>query len=67
MADARRLVPNASCLLFQMLWEEGIGLVIIEAMACRVPVAAHNGTIQALKSVELQRNHVGMLDRRAPT
>jgi glycosyltransferase involved in cell wall biosynthesis len=54
-------------LLFQMLWEEGIGLVIIEAMACRVPVAAHDSATHVAKSIELQRNHVGKFDRRATT
>ena len=35
----RRLVVDAHCLLFQMLWEESIGIVIIEAIACGMPVA----------------------------
>lgn len=49
-----------------MLSEE-VGLVIIDAMACRVPVAAHNSAMRVVKSIELQRNHVGKLDRRTTT
>ena len=54
-------------MLFPMQWEEESGLVILEAMACRVPVAAHNGAMRVVRSVELQRNRVGKLDRRATT
>jgi hypothetical protein len=53
--------------LFPMLWEEESRLVIIEAMACRVLVAAHNSSMRVVRSIELQRNYVGKLDRRATT
>lgn len=41
-----------------VLWEAAIGLVIIEAMACQVLVAAYDSAMRA-KAVEPQRNHVG--------
>jgi hypothetical protein len=53
--------------LFPTLWEEESRLVTIQAMACRVPVTAHNSSMRVVKSIELQRNYVGKLDRRATT
>jgi glycosyltransferase involved in cell wall biosynthesis len=39
----RRLLANARCLLFPVLWEEPFGMVMIEAMACGTPVVALRG------------------------
>ncbi|MFC8526956.1 glycosyltransferase family 4 protein [Nocardia sp. NPDC057227] len=46
MADAtakRRLLSEASCLLFPVRWEEPFGMVMIEAMVCGTPVVALRG------------------------
>lgn len=46
MADAtakRRLLAEASCLLFPVRWEEPFGMVMIEAMVCGTPVVALRG------------------------
>lgn len=54
-ARRAQAVPNARCLLFQVLGEEVvIGLAIIEAMACHVPVAAYDSTMR--RSNSLNRN-----------
>lgn len=39
-ATKRKLLANASCLLFPVQWEEPFGMVMIEAMACGTPVVA---------------------------
>ena len=46
LADAtakRKLLSNARCLLFPILWEEPFGMVMIEAMVCGTPVVALRG------------------------
>lgn len=37
-----KLYQNAKVFIFPILWEEPFGLVMIEAMACGVPVVAYN-------------------------
>jgi glycosyltransferase involved in cell wall biosynthesis len=39
-AEKLRLLQNAACLLFPVIWEEPFGLVSVEAMACGTPVVA---------------------------
>lgn len=39
-AQKLRLLQNASCLLFPVIWDEPFGLVTVEAMACGTPVVA---------------------------
>ncbi|HXS64897.1 MAG TPA: glycosyltransferase [Streptosporangiaceae bacterium] len=36
----RDLLAKAACLLFPITWDEPVGLVVIEAMACGTPVVA---------------------------
>ncbi|WP_051161021.1 glycosyltransferase family 4 protein [Nocardia transvalensis] len=46
MADAaakRKLLSEATCLLFPVQWEEPFGMVMIEAMVCGTPVVALRG------------------------
>ncbi|WP_345496472.1 glycosyltransferase family 4 protein [Nocardia callitridis] len=39
----RKLLANARCLLFPVLWEEPFGMVMIESMVCGTPVVALRG------------------------
>lgn len=46
LADAaakRKLLSEARCLLFPILWEEPFGMVMIESMVCGTPVVALRG------------------------
>lgn len=40
--DKLKLYQNAKVFIFPILWEEPFGLVMIEAMACGIPVVAYN-------------------------
>ena len=51
----RTLVADSRCLLSQVLWEESIGIVIIEAIACGTPVAVCGGAVCDIV-VEAARN-----------
>ena len=51
----RTLVADVRCPLSQVLWEESIGIVIIEAIARGTPVAVRGGAVCEIV-VEAARN-----------
>lgn len=66
-AEKLKLYQNAKAFLFPILWEEPFGLVLIEAMACGVPVVAFNhGAISEVVSSGLTgyvvENHGQMIE-----